>query len=82
MQREGNFASPKICVRFYLSGRARPLSWQDAYLTLVGRIRESLGEDVAISSDFISGFCGALLSALPPLHCQVLLARLTGVSRD
>lgn len=58
---------PNVCNAIHLpaqSGNSEVLErmrrgyTREAYLDLVARIREIIGDDVTISSDFISGFCG------------------------
>lgn len=58
---------PNVCSAIHLpaqSGNSEVLErmrrgyTREAYLDLVQRIREIVGDDVTISSDFISGFCG------------------------
>lgn len=58
---------PNVCSAIHLpaqSGNSEVLErmrrgyTREAYIELVDRIRSIVGEDVTISSDFISGFCG------------------------
>lgn len=58
---------PNVCSSIHLpaqSGNSEVLERmrrgysREAYLDLVQRIRQIIGEDVTLSSDFISGFCG------------------------